>query len=170
MKRQSYSIRRAKPVDLAVLPHLERAAATRFRETPYANLVTGDLISAQIDLDHEYVWVVVDAEDRPVGFAIVSVSDSLAYLRELDIHPQHARQGLGRWLIETIVAWGREQDMTALTLITFSDIPWNAPYYERLGFYPLDKNELNSVLQNAWQEEMASGLPMKQRICMQIDL
>ena len=106
-----------------------------------------------------------------VGFAIVHALElAVIHLHELDIHPKHARQGLGRRLIETIAAWGRERGAIAITLTTFDDIPWNGPYYQRLGFRRLDETELSPALQSIRQAEADADLPMEQRICMQLDL
>ena len=33
-----------------------------------------------------------------------------------------------------------------MTLITFRGVPWNAPYYERLGFRELAENEVTPGL------------------------
>ena len=170
MPTDSYTIRYARPDDLAMLPIIERAAAARFRATPYASLADDGLVSTVVDLDHEFVWVVVDPQDQPVGFAIVHLLDTSVYLHELDVHPQHARQGLGRRLIESIVDWARGRGATALTLTTFADVPWNGPYYLRLGFRILDVTTLSPALQAVRQAEAAAGLPMAQRICMQLDL
>lgn len=102
MQTGSYSIQFARPTDLASLPAIERAAAAQFRATPYSTLADDALVSAVVDLDHEYAWVVVDHHDDPVGFAIVHVLDESVHLHELDVHPHHARQGLGRRLIAAI--------------------------------------------------------------------
>ena len=90
------------------------------------------------------------------------------HLHELDVHPQRARQGLGQRLIEHIAQWARGAE--ALTLTTFSDVPWNGPYYGRLGFRTLDEAALSPALQAVRQAEAAAGLPMAHRICMQLDL
>jgi hypothetical protein len=59
-----YIIRQVTPDDLPKLPIIEQAAAMQFRTTPYPFIAEDDdLISAGIDLDHDYVWVVVDADD-----------------------------------------------------------------------------------------------------------
>jgi len=113
---------------------------------------------------------VADSLDQPVGFAIVHLFDTSVHLHELDVHPQHARRGLGRRLIETVAEWGRARGAIALTLTTFGDVPWNGPYYVRLGFRTLDITMLSPVLQGVLQREAAAGLPMEQRICMQLDL
>ena len=76
-----------------------------------------------------------------------------------------------RWTqMEFLNDTGRERCAIALTLTTFDDIPWNGPYYERLGFRRLDEAELSPALQSIRQAEVDAGLPMEQRICMQLDL
>jgi GNAT superfamily N-acetyltransferase len=165
-----YAIRVARPDDLATLPVIERAAAAVFRITPYAYLADDDLVSAEVDLAHEYVWVVVDPDDQPIGFAIVHLLDESVYLHELDVHPDYARQGLGRRLIATVADWARARGATALTLTTFADVPWNGPYYTRLGFRTLDLAAISPGLQAVRQGEAEAGLPMEHRICMQLDL
>ena len=171
MPKDQYTVRAAKSDDLAVLPVIEQAAAAQFRTTNYAALADFELASTAIDLEHENVWVVVNGDDQPVGFAIVHVEESsVVHLHEIDVHPQHARQGLGRWLIEAVAKWAQEQGAKALTLTTFGDVPWNGPYYERLGFRKLEIDELSSALQAIRSAEAAAGLPMANRICMQLDL
>lgn len=170
MQTEPYAIRPARPDDLAALPIIERAAAELFRDTPYAYLADDGLVSADVDLDQEYVWVAVDQGDQPIGFAIVRALDESIHLHELDVHPRYARQGLGRRLIEVVADWARARGATALTLTTFVDIPWNGPYYTRLGFRTLDLAMLSPGLQAVRQAEADAGLPMAQRIAMQLDL
>ena len=95
---------------------------------------------------HEYVWVAVDPDDQPIAFAIVHLLDESVHLHELDVHPDYARQGLGRRLIATVADWARARGATALTLTTFDDVPWNGPYYARLGFRTLDLATLSPGL------------------------
>ena len=173
MQIEPYVIRYARPEELVVLPTIERAAAVQFRSTPYAALADDadeNPVSAEIDLDHEYVWVAVDQQDYPIAFAIVHLLDESVHLHELDVHPRYARQGLGRRLIAVVAGWARDRGATALTLTTFGDIPWNGPYYARLGFRTLDLTALKPALQAVRQAEADAGLPMAQRICMQLDL
>lgn len=171
MARDPYIIRAARPDDLAALPVIELAAAALFRATPYAALADDEsVVSAAVDLQHEYVWVAVDPHDRPIGFALVHVLDESIHLHELDVLPDYARQGLGRRLIATVADWARARGATALTLTTFDDVPWNGPYYARLGFRTLDLAAISPGLQAVRQGEADAGLPMEHRICMQLDL
>lgn len=170
MQTESYTIRRARPEDLPELPIIERAAAEPFRATPHAWLVDEPPVTSQVDLEHEYIWVVADHADRPIAFAVVHVHADAVHLHELDVHPQHARQGLGRRLIDTVAEWARARGTTALTLTTFDDVPWNGPYYARLGFRILDVATLSPDMQAVRQEEADNGLPIEHRLCMQLDL
>jgi GNAT superfamily N-acetyltransferase len=168
-----YTIRAARPDDLPLLPPIEAAAAVHFLATPYAWIVEDSAVnpvSANVDLAHEHVWVAVDPADEPVGFVIVRLLATSVHIHELDVRPQHAGHGLGRRLIETVAAWARARGASALTLTTFSDVPWNGPYYGRLGFRALDLATLPPALQAVRDEEARVGLPMAQRICMQLEL
>ena len=77
-----------------------------------------------------------------------------------------ARQGLGRSLVEHAGAYARRHRLPALTLTTFADAPWNAPYYERLGFRVLRDDELTPGLREIRRTEAAHGLDAWPRVCM----
>lgn len=64
----------------------------------------------------------------------------------------------------------REDGLTALTLTTFTDVPWNAPYYARLGFRALSESELTPGLRRIRAEEAAHGLARWPRVCMRVDV
>lgn len=170
MLPELYTIRSARPADLAALPAIERAAAALFQTTSYPEMADAPLASSELHLDQDYIWVVVDANNAPIGFAIVHVLKESVHLHELDVHPKYARQGLGRRLIATIAEWARNRGACALTLTTFADIAWNGPYYTRLGFRTLEVSTLNREQLAIRQDETNIGLPMAQRICMQLDL
>ncbi len=69
-----------------------------------------------------------------VGFAHVIEIDGHFHLAQLAVHPDHGRRGLGTALVyaaaEAIARRGGE----SMSLLTFADVPWNAPFYRRLGF------------------------------------
>lgn len=58
------------------------------------------------------------------------------------MHPDRARQGLGKRLLVTAAAWAQQQGLAALTLTTYAHVPWNAPYYERLGFRIMTEDQI----------------------------
>jgi GNAT superfamily N-acetyltransferase len=165
----SYSIRRATPADHTALSTIERAAAEMFRHTPHPQMADAPLACEHLGAGDE-VWVVVDAQDQPVGFAIVRAASAVWHLQEIDVHPAHARRGLGAQLIAAIAHEAAAQGVPALTLSTCDDIPWNAPYYARLGFRALSSAELSAELRAVRCVEAAAGLPMQHRVCMRMKL
>lgn len=86
--------------------------------------------------DDGRAWVVADDADEPVAYLLVDVVDGNGNGNgeQVSVHPTHARQGLGKMLLDTVAAWAEQRRPTAITLTTYSDVPWNRPYYERLGF------------------------------------
>ena len=82
------------------------------------------------------------------------------------MHPDHARQGIGRALIERAAFWARAHDLPALTLPTFVEVPWNGPYDVRLGFRYLTPDEETPGLRAIRQHERDAGLYAWPRACM----
>jgi GNAT superfamily N-acetyltransferase len=78
--------------------------------------------------------VVLVAGRPPKGFACVDVVDGLAHLWQLSVHPSVGRQGIGRSLVEAVCDWASSNGFPAITLTTYRDVPWNGPFYGKLGF------------------------------------
>lgn len=55
--------------------------------------------------------------------------------------PEHRRRGLGRRIVEAILAWGRENGITRFTLHASDD---GRPLYELYGFEPTNEMRLAS--------------------------
>jgi hypothetical protein len=53
-----------------------------------------------------------------------------------------------------------------LVLTTFRDVPWNARYYQRLGFVILTDDEVTPGLQAIREHQAAIGLDRWPRVCM----
>jgi len=111
-------------------------------------------------------WVAVDERDRVVGYLLVDVVDGAAHIEQVTVHPDHARQGLGRLLVDTAGRWAAALGLSAVTLTTFKDVPWNAPYYERLGFTELAEEQVTEGLREVRAREAAHGLDAWPRIVM----
>ncbi|GAA4208688.1 GNAT family N-acetyltransferase [Actinocatenispora rupis] len=128
-------IREARAADVVRLGAIQLAAGAAFRTVGLAwaadNPVPTD------DVYAEYVregraWVADDP--GPVAFVLVDVVDGCAHVEQVSVHPDHAGQGIGRRLIDRVDRWAADRGLPALTLCTFRAVPWNAPYYARLGF------------------------------------
>lgn len=87
-------------------------------------------------------WVATDATDAPVGYLIADVVDGNLHVEQVSVHPRSARRGVGRRLLDHLADRATATGVPALTLTTFADVPWNAPYYARCGFLTLDDRDL----------------------------
>ena len=76
----------------------------------------------------------------------------------MSVHPRHARRGIGSGLIERAASWARGRGLRALTLTTYVEVPWNGPYYERLGFRYLAPVEETTGLRALRAHEREHGL------------
>lgn len=70
----------------------------------------------------------------PAGFAHVLVLDGAAHLEQLAVEPDLCRRGIGTALVEAACEEAGRRGHDALTLCTYADVDWNAPFYRRLGF------------------------------------
>ncbi len=172
-RREQPRIRAARAGDLALLVEIERAAGELFRPLGM-DLVADDDPGSVEELapyaEAGRALVAVDAGDRPVGYLLLDVVDAAAHVEQVSVHPAHARQGIGRALIERAAAWGGARGLAGLTLTTYVDVPWNGPYYERLGFSYLPAGEETAGLRAIRERERASGLDAWPRACMRREI
>ena len=69
-----------------------------------------------------------------IGFIHVLEVEGLAHLEQLSVAPRHGRQGYGLLLLNAALAEARERGYDRVSLRTYADVPWNAPFYARAGF------------------------------------
>ena len=72
-------------------------------------------------------WL-AQADEHPVGFLVAETLDSSLFIAELSLHQEWQGKGIGRRLICYVAEQAREKGYTSLTLTTFRDVPWNAPW------------------------------------------
>lgn len=94
----------------------------------------------------------------PVGFARLEIVDRQAHLGQLAVSPEHARQGIGRALVMAAKAWALEAGFHVMTLCTFTEVPFNGPFYASCGFVELPEESLTPELRGLRREEAALGL------------
>jgi GNAT superfamily N-acetyltransferase len=167
------TIRPARAEDVALLAAIERAAAVRFADTGLRSDVLDGTVDAH-ELDEAVrqgrLWI-AEHDDRPVGFALARVlDDGEPWLEELDVLPAHGRRGLGRALVDAVIAWARDGGARSLALATFRDLPWNAPFYATIGFGELPAAEHSPAHRRLIAAETAKGLPANRRVLMRLRL
>jgi GNAT superfamily N-acetyltransferase len=130
------AIRAATRGDLAAMQEIERAAGAAFSTVGMPEIADDEPFTTEelmTFLDRGHAWV-TDDDGLVVAYLVADLLDGDAHVDQVSVHPDAARRGLGRDLVEHLAGWAAERGVAALTLTTFRDVPWNAPYYERLGF------------------------------------
>jgi GNAT superfamily N-acetyltransferase/sporulation protein YlmC with PRC-barrel domain len=133
-----FTIRLARPEDFAAINEVDQAVGDMFRDF--------GVDTSQSDSDSQSsaprffdegtrAWVATIGDDDGVaGYIFVFPLDDAAYIAQVSVHPAHQRKGLGTALLDTADAWAEVQGLSALSLVTYTDVPWNAPWYRRIGF------------------------------------
>jgi GNAT superfamily N-acetyltransferase len=94
--------------------------------------------------------------DEPVGFAHVLELEGIAHLEQLAVRLAFGRRGYGRALVDAALAEAGRRGYDRVTLRTYADVPWNAPYYRRLGFVESEPD--TELLSGLVVEEARHGL------------
>jgi GNAT superfamily N-acetyltransferase len=172
-----YRVRLARPDDLPLLPDIDNLADTRFEVTPYGAALRAYpvvVVEHLAELQDQWrLWVAAGEADRPVGFAMVSLDTPASlHLDLIAVHPNHTGHRLASRILNGIDAFCEGRGVRQMTLTTFHDVPWNAPYYRRLGFREIENTEADSdpYLGPRLRAEVAKGLPRESRVAMVRDL
>lgn len=159
-------VRPAEPDELHLLAEIDERAETVFRvagyELPEISFPAGELARAKAVFVHGR---------PPDGFAWLAAADGTAYLAELAVLPGRMRRGIGTALLVAAGDWARANGYPAITLTTFADVPWNAPFYAARGFTELDAAAIPPQLAAIRRHEAQCGLDaVGRRIAMRREL
>jgi GNAT superfamily N-acetyltransferase len=162
-------IRLANVGDIKSLSDIERAADEVFRSAGMAPVADGETMPIPELLQYQRAgraWVDAEDADRPVAYLLLDDIDGMAHIEQVSVHPSYAGLGRGRQLIEAAAQWATQQGYSMLTLTTFADVPWNAPYYARLGFEVVPSDRITPGLRKIRQHEASAGLDAWTRVVM----
>lgn len=169
----SVTFRFAAPHDAHAVRTIEFEAGQRFVSVGMAGIA--DAPPMQVDLVNrkiaaQQIVVAVAAGETCVGFVMFEPQATRLYVQELDVLTAYAGQRIGAALIEQVAQLARAQQLTQLTLSTYREVPWNAPYYRRLGFREIEEAELDAALIERRNAHIARGLDESKRVFMRRDL
>lgn len=165
----NYKIRAGTDADLRYLSALERDAVQAYRLIGYDFCADG---AVREEAEHRQalrngtVLVVEAPGGEIVGFALLWPVDGDAHLVELAVSQRHQGKGIGRHLIQRAEDWARATDFTQMTLTAFRDVPWNAPFYERLGFCVFEPDRHHKDLHTILADDRNHGFAVKPRVAM----
>ncbi len=165
---QEFSIELARLQDIPYLASIELSAATLLQGYAPASVLeeptdTKDFLKAQTE---QRLWV-ARIGDFPVGFALIEMLDEdHPHLQEINVEPTYGRRGIGRALMREICAWLYRASYSEITLTTFRVVPWNMPFYQKLGFEEILDASINPALAKIIRNETERGLDPKERVAM----
>lgn len=153
--------------DLPFLKEIELCSASLFPPgflpTPDETISESVLLKAIMS---GRLFICKNAGSRPVGFALWKSYGKFALLAEIDVLPEYGRQGIGTALVGRIAADAAKAGFQVLFLTTFGNLPWNAPFYKKLGFTIPDETDLPEEIRLILAEERERG--MENRVAMRL--
>lgn len=164
----------AREVDAEALPDIEQSAGEAYRRIAELAWIADD-DNQTVERYRELIakgtcWVAVEHDDRPVAFLGAEIQDDTLHIWELDVRLDRQRLGIGRALLEKAIADARGRGLVALSLTTFRDVIWNAPFYQKLGFQMLDDTQAGEWLRQVLRREVEHGMPASRRCAMRLVL
>jgi len=162
------SIRHTTEADIPSLPAVERSAARAFGVIPELAWIVDDVVLDE-QQHREYMtagwsWVAL-ANDEPVGFLCAEPIGDEVHVWEVAVSADHQGQGIGTELMAVVERHARDGGAEALTLTTFSDVPWNGPFYAKLGFDVVEP-DTDPRLRRVLEQEVAAGQQLERRCAM----
>jgi len=163
------TIRRATAGDVATLQTIEHDAARRYAsydDTRFCLALPnrGDDEHARVRDDG--LALLAEAAGEPIGFILVLPIDGRAHILELAVTLDQQGHGYGRALITAAEEWAASKGFHEMTLTTFRDVDWNAPFYARLGYDPFDVGPDRLELGALIADEIAAGVHSAPRVAM----
>lgn len=168
----SVIIRPARASEIGRLQQIERDAAIRFRDVGLDALAEGEPNDAAFIhslMQHGEV-LGAESEGALVGFVLAGRLDDALHIYEISVAPTHGGRGIGAALLDAIADRAHDRSMGTLTLSTFADVPWNAPFYARRGFALVEESAWTPAFFVLRSLERAAGLPLERRIFMRKEL
>lgn len=161
------ALRPARSYEIETVRALERASAQRFLGLMDAlagdEPTSAEVLAARIEAGG--LVVAVDGE-RLVGFVMFRPVEDRAYVEQVDVLPAFAGRRIGAALLDAVAERAKTAELAGLSLSTFREIPWNAPYYRRLGFADVADDTLTPGMLAIRAEHITRGLDEAARVFM----
>lgn len=148
------------------MPAIERAAATLFAQEPSVDPAKTRSEADYARLIRKGHSLVAHVGEQMAGFIATEPFGRELHIWEMDVDPALQRRGIGTGLVRACQIDARNSGFRALTLTTFRDLPWNGPFYARLGFEEVTALDAHPRLAGELANEVDDGLPADRRCAM----
>lgn len=148
------------------MPAVERAATVAFAGEPSIDPARSRSEADYARLIRRGHSLVAHVGDTVAGFLVAQPFSRELHIWEMDVAPAFQRRGIGAGLVRAAQIDARNTGFRALTLTTFRDLEWNAPFYARLGFEEVTALDAHPRLAGELANEVDDGLPADRRCAM----
>jgi GNAT superfamily N-acetyltransferase len=162
----NWTLRLARPQDAEAMPGIERAAAVAFAAAPGFDFTRTRSEADYARLIRKGHCLTALVGEEVAGFLVAEPFRRELHIWEMDVAPQFQRRGIGAGLVRAAQIDARNTGFKALTLTTFRDVAWNAPFYARLGFEEVTAIDAHLRLAGELANEIDDGLPADRRCAM----
>jgi GNAT superfamily N-acetyltransferase len=162
------TLRQATRKDYPFLPVVEKKAAAAFVAHGLPAICDmAEPLAHYLSLpEASSVFVAIDEKDTIVGFSVGLIVDGNGFLDEVSVVPFCTGKKTGRRLVAAVEAWAKSRECVYLALTTFRDVPFNAPFYQKLGFSVFEPGKDWPELRAIRKKEETRGLNLALRVCM----
>jgi len=101
---------------------------------------------------------------EPVGFVALGYVDGQPIVEQLSVRRAWTRRRIGRALLDRARRWSTGSGQLWLT--TYASVPWNGPWYERMGFTRADPATCGPELLARFEHERDALPAADQRVAM----
>ena len=164
-----WSLRLARKGDAELMPAIEAGAGKMFADIEGLAGIAGTH-TLPVDRLEKYIrkghCLVAHVGAAMAGFLVNEPFSRELHIWEMDVHPDYQQRGIGAGLLRACLIDARNSGFKAVTLTTFVDVPWNAPFYAKLGFEEVTALDAHPRLAGELAVEADHGLPAERRCAM----
>ena len=162
-------IRPALPQETQIMQAIELDAAKSYAALPGYGFSV--VLPARSDDEHAFARehgarFVVDIDGAVGGFIMVIPLDHAAHIFEAAVLAEYQGRGIGKKLVSVAENYAREQGYKEMTLTTYRDVPWNAPFYARLGYEAFVPDGDRPQMRGLIADEVEQGFAVTPRVAM----
>ncbi|WP_229749548.1 GNAT family N-acetyltransferase [Flexivirga endophytica] len=166
------TIRRPTAAEIGELPALEVESYLSYADIGMSEVAVGNEPDVGFLSDAFYADNIRIAlcDTDIAGFIEYRTLDETLYIAGVNVRPRFLGHRIGALLLEAAAELATARGLHRLSLTTFQDVPWNAPYYERLGWRTLAEEETSAGLLAIRARQRDAGYERWPRTTMVKDL
>lgn len=164
-----WHLRLARPGDAEQMPAIE-ARAGRLFDTIEGLAGPAGQHTVPVERLQRYIrkghCLVAHVGERMAGWLVNEPFGRELHIWEFNVDRDFQQRGIGAGLLRACLIDAANSGFKAVTLTTFRDVPWNAPFYHRLGFDEVTALDAHPRLAGELAVEVDHGLPADRRCAM----